>query len=71
MFQRKMRQQLYNNFDEYVKERLKVEREGARSIEEAEKANIVTQTDVEDRLCYIEQFIDIVKFYYDALDESK
>ena len=60
MQQKRNRQQLYENFNEYVKERLKVERETARSLEDLAKAQIKTQADVEDRLCYIEQFIDIV-----------
>lgn len=62
MYQQKNRQQLLQNFDEYVKERLKVEREAAKLQGNAIVAEVHTQKDVEIRLCYIEQFIDIVIF---------
>jgi hypothetical protein len=64
MYQQKNRQQLYQNFDEYIKERLKIEREAAKSQGSVKVAEIHLQKDVENRLCYIEQFIDIVSFIF-------
>lgn len=62
MEQRKHRQKLYNYFNEYVKQRIKEEKENASSIEKYAATCISTQQDVEDRLCYVEQFIEAVSF---------
>jgi len=71
MHQKKVREQLYDNFDEYIKERLKVERENARTLEAVTAADITTRQDVEDRLCYVEQFIDVVSADQVNLDKLK
>lgn len=60
LYLKKMKKELGQNFEEYVKERLRIERESARELNDPEKANIRTSKDVETRLCYIEQFIDVV-----------
>ena len=60
MDQIKTKAKLYNYFNEYVKQRLKEEKENANSIEKYNTASIVSQQDVEDRLWYVEQFIEAV-----------
>ena len=60
LFLKKMNDQLYENFYQYVKERLKVERESARTLQDVNTATVTGVKDVETRLWYIEQFIDIV-----------
>jgi len=62
LYLKKMKKQLNDNFLEYVKERLKIERESARNLVNLNTAKITSHKDIEVRLCYIEQFIDIVRF---------
>lgn len=50
MEQRKHRQKLYNYFSEYVKQRIKEEKDNASSLEKYAMICISTQQDVEDRL---------------------
>lgn len=50
MEQRKHRQKLYNYFSEYVKQKIKEEKDNASSLEKYAMICISTQQDVEDRL---------------------
>ena len=45
-----MNDQLYENFNQYVKERLKVERESARTLQDVNTATVTGVKDVETRL---------------------
>ena len=55
------REELDIHFHEYVKERLRIERENNNT---TYRQNYVSMNnkEVQDRLCYVEQFIEVVRY---------